>query len=76
MLDAMESNAKGNDNFAIKVIRTENVEEKSYIFKKKYGRSKKKNSNLFFPFFKLLSWATSLKVTFSGMVLNFQNFDQ
>ena len=26
MLDAMESNAKGNDNFATKVISTENVE--------------------------------------------------
>ena len=34
MLDAIESNAKGNDNFAIKVISTENVEGKSYIFKK------------------------------------------
>ena len=35
MLDAMESNAKGNDNFAIKVISTENVDGKTYIFKKK-----------------------------------------
>ena len=34
MLDAMESNAKGNDNFAIKVISTENVDGKSYIKKK------------------------------------------
>ena len=34
MLDAMESNAKGNDNFAIKVISTGNVEGKSSIFKK------------------------------------------
>ena len=32
MLDAMESNAKGNDNFVIKVISTENVEEKSCTF--------------------------------------------
>ena len=32
MLDAMESNAKRNDNFAIKVISTDNVEGKSYIF--------------------------------------------
>ena len=34
-LDAMESNAKGNDNFAIKVISAENVDGKTYIFKKK-----------------------------------------
>ena len=27
MLDAMESNAKGNDNFDAKVISTENVEK-------------------------------------------------
>ena len=33
-LEAMESNAQGNDNFAIKVISTENVEGKSSIFKK------------------------------------------
>ena len=52
MLDAMESNAKENDNFAIKVISTENVDGKSYI--KKNGRSKKKESNLFFPFSMLL----------------------
>ena len=32
MLDAMESNAKGNDNFSTKVISTEKVEGKSYIF--------------------------------------------
>ena len=32
MLDAMESNAKGKDNFAIKIISMENVEGKSYIF--------------------------------------------
>ena len=34
MLDAMQSNAKWNDNFAIKVISTENVEGKSSIFLK------------------------------------------
>ena len=28
MLNAMESNAKGNDNFAAKMISTENVEKK------------------------------------------------
>ena len=31
MLDAMESNAEENDNFAIKVIFTEIVDGKSYI---------------------------------------------
>ena len=40
MLDAMESNAKGNDNFANKVISTENIE-------KKCKKSKKKESHLF-----------------------------
>ena len=39
MLDAMENNAKGNDNFATKVISMENVEKK--------WRSKKKESILF-----------------------------
>ena len=32
MLDVMESNAKENDNFAIKVKSTKTVNEKSYIF--------------------------------------------
>ena len=32
MLDAMENNAKVNDNFAIKVTSTENVEEIKLIF--------------------------------------------
>ena len=54
MLDVMESSAKENDNFAIKVKSTETADGKSYILKKKYGRSKKKESNLFFPFSKLL----------------------
>ena len=71
MLDAMESNAKGNDNFAIKVISTENVQGENYSFLKKYGRSKKKQSNLFLPFSKLWPGATSLKVTLSGIVSNF-----
>ena len=35
MLDAMESNANGNDNFSVKVISTENVEGKISIKKKK-----------------------------------------
>ena len=50
MLDAMESNAKGNDNFAIKVIRTENVEEKSYIFKKNMEEVRRKIQTYFFHF--------------------------
>ena len=33
---------------------------KPIFLKKKYGRSKKKESNLFFPFSKLLPWSTSL----------------
>ena len=32
MLDAIESNATENDNFVIKVISTENIDGKSYIF--------------------------------------------
>ena len=40
MLDAMESNPKGNDNFATKLISTENVE-------KKCKTSRKEKSNLF-----------------------------
>ena len=32
ILDATESNAKGNDNFPIKVISTENGERRSSIF--------------------------------------------
>ena len=41
MLDATKSHAKGNDNFATKVISMEIVE------KRICGRSKKKKSNLF-----------------------------
>ena len=41
MLGATECRSTGNDNFATKVISTENVE------KKECGRSKKKESNLF-----------------------------
>ena len=39
MLDAMESNFKGNDNFAIKVVSAEKLEGKSSI-KKKIMRKK------------------------------------
>ena len=69
MLHAIESNAKGNDSFAIKVISAVNIDGKIYISLKKYGWNKKKESNLFIPFSNLLSWTTSLKVTFSGIVL-------
>ena len=34
MLDAMESNAKKNDNFAMKVLSTDNVDGKLYLKKK------------------------------------------
>ena len=61
ILDAMESNAKGNDNFSIKVISIENIEGKSYIFQINMEEVSKKNQ-LTFPFSKLLSWATSLKL--------------
>ena len=51
MLDAMESNAKGNDNFAIKVISTENVDGKSYIFlKRNMEEVRRKNQTYFFHF--------------------------
>ena len=50
LLDAMESNAKGNDNFAIKVISTENVEGKSYIFKINMKEVRKKIKLIFFIF--------------------------
>ena len=51
MLDAMESNAKWNDNFATKVISTRNVE-------KNVEEVRKKNQTYFF--FKLLTWASNL----------------
>ena len=51
MLDAIESNAKGNDNFAIKVISMENVEGKSFILKKIYMEEvRRKNQTYFFHF--------------------------
>ena len=74
MLDAMESNANGNDNFSVKVISTENVEGKSSIKKKKKKNReevRRKNQTYLFPFFKLLPWTTSLKVACSGKVLYF-----
>ena len=68
MLEAMESNATGNDNFAVKVISTENVEGKSSI-KKNRKEVTRKSQTYLFPFSKLLLWTTSLKVTCSGKVL-------
>ena len=65
MLDAMERNPKGNDNFAIKVISTENVE-------KRCKRSQNKESNLF-PF-QVINLGDFFKVTSSGKLLNFKNF--
>ena len=53
MLDAMESNAKGNDKFATKAISTENVE-------KNVKEVRRKNQTYFFS--KLLTSATSLKL--------------
>ena len=53
MLDAMESNAEGNDNFVTKVIITENVEKNA-------KEVRRKNQTFFFP--KLMTWATILKL--------------
>ena len=53
----------GNDNFASKVISTENVE-------KNVEELRRKNQVYFFP--KLLTSATSLRVTFSGKLLYFK----
>ena len=47
MLDAMESNAEGNDNFVTKVIITENVEKNA-------KEVRRKNQTFFFP--KLMTW--------------------
>ena len=59
-----ESNAKENDNFAIKVISTENADGESSIFKKNIEEVSRKNQTYFFS--KLLAWALTLKVTFYG----------
>ena len=51
ILDAMESNAKGNDNFAIKVISMVNVDGKSHIFfKKNMEEIRGKSQTFFFDF--------------------------
>ena len=68
MLDAMESNAKGNNNFAIKVIIIENVKGKSSIKKNRKGVRRKSQTYLS-PFSKLLLLTTSWKVSCSGKAL-------
>ena len=47
MLDAMESNAKKNDNFAMKVLSTDNVDGKLYL-KKNKEEVRRKNQTYFF----------------------------
>ena len=62
VLDAMETNAKGNDNFAIKVISSENVEGKSSIKKKNREEVRRKSQTYLFLFSKLLPCTTSFKI--------------
>ena len=71
MLDAMESNAKGNDNFAAKVINTKTLERNSSL-KRKVGEVRRKSQISLIS--KLLLWAISLKVTSSGQLLYLWNF--
>ena len=63
MLDAMESNPVGNDNFATKLISMENVE------KKNEKEVRRKNQTYFFS--KVLTWETTLKLPSRG---NYQIF--
>ena len=51
----MESNGKENDNFAIKVISTENVEWKSSIFKKNMKEVRRKSQTYFFSIFQVIT---------------------
>ena len=62
----MESNAKGNDNFAAKVINTKTLERNSSL-KRKVGEVRRKSQISLIS--KLLLWAISLKVTSSGQLL-------
>ena len=74
IFDVMESNAKGNNKFAIKVIITENVEGKRFHFlKKNVEEVRRMNQTYFFTFSKLLPWVTNIKATFSGKIY-FENF--
>ena len=54
MLDAMENNSKGNDNFATIVMSMKNVK------KRNEKEVRRKNQTYFFS--KLLTWETSLKL--------------
>ena len=53
MLDAMESSPKGNNNFAIKVVSTENVEKNAKVVRRK--------NQIYFSS-KLVPWETGLKL--------------
>ena len=53
MLDAMESSPKGNNNFAIKVVSTENVEKNAKVVRRK-------NQTYFSS--KLVPWEAGLKL--------------
>ena len=48
MLDAMESNAKANDDFATKVISTENTEGKIFSLNKNVEEVRRNNQTYFF----------------------------
>ena len=48
MLDAMESNAKENDDFATKVISTENTEGKIFSLNKNVEEVRRNNQAYFF----------------------------
>ena len=50
MLNAMESNAKGNDNFPIKVISTEHLDGKAISFLKNMEKVRRQNQTYFFHF--------------------------
>ena len=54
MLDAMENNSKGNDNFPTIVMSMKNVK------KRNEKEVRRKNQTYFFS--KLLTWETSLKL--------------
>ena len=63
----MESNTNENDNFATKVLSKKNVE------KRNVEEVRRKNQT--YLFFKLSTWATRFKVTFSRKLIFFKNFD-
>ena len=61
ILKAMESNPKGNDNFATKLISTENLE-------KNVTEVRRKNQTYFFL---VINLGDKFKVSFSGRLLKF-----